>query len=622
MGSLKTCLDDLEKTRQLVRVKEEVNPHLEIAEIQRRAYLQKAPAILFERVMGTPFPCVSNLFGTKQRTAFIFRKTLNLVSLAVKMKADPAEFFKRLPQGFLQSPGTYARLPFAGLTSLPRRTSARRAPVMACQTMLENLPAIQSWPMDGGPFITLPQVLSQDCRRPGIMGTNLGMYRVQLSGNLFEKNREVGIHYQIHRGIGIHHSHALAEGKPFRVSIFVGGHPAHTVAAVMPLPEGLSELIFAGMLAGQRYRYVEDGGHIIAADADFCIVGTVMGTKPEGPFGDHLGYYSLEHDFPVLQVERVYHRADAIWPFTVVGRPPQEDTTFGELIHEITGPMVPVSLPGVRELHAVDAAGVHPLLLAIGSERYTPYQKIGRPQELLTQAHEILGFNQCSLAKYLFIVNGGDSSSLTTHDIGGFLTHLFERVDLTNDLHFHTRTTMDTLDYSGEAINRGSKLVIAAQGQPRRTLARSVPAWNLPQGFNNPRVAHPGVLVIEGPPFSNYQTPDLQPLCEALSGQIKSEKSRLADQEIVLIVVCDDSAFCAQSFNNFIWVTFTRSNPSHDCHGVGHFVEFKHWGCKGPLVIDARLKPHHAPPLVEDPVVTRKVDQLCAPGGSLHGVLN
>ncbi len=621
MNSLKTCLEDLEQAGHLVRVREEVSPDLEIAEIQRRAYAQKAPAILFERVAGTEFPCVSNLFGTKQRTAYIFRRTLDLVSLAVRLKADPGAFLKNLPRGFLQNPRSYGRLPFAGLTSLPQRISPRRAPVMAHQTSLDQLPMIKSWPMDGGPFITLPQILSQDCRRPGIMGTNLGMYRVQLSGNQYEPNHEVGIHYQLHRGIGIHHSHAIEDGKPFRVSLFVGGHPAHTVAAVMPLPEGLSELIFAGMLGGRRFRYVQDGGHIISADADFCIVGTIIGTKPEGPFGDHLGYYSLQHDFPVLKVERVYHRPGAIWPFTVVGRPPQEDTTFGELIHEITGPMVPVSLPGVKELHAVDAAGVHPLLLAIGSERYTPYQKSSRPQELLTQAHGILGFNQCSLAKYLFIVNGHDAPRVTTHDVPGFFTHLLERVDLTNDLHFHTHTTMDTLDYSGESINRGSKLVIAVQGPTRRTLGRTLPPWNLPAGFKNPRLAHPGVLVLEGPAFQSYGTEDIDPLCRELWGQINRDPSESSNQNIVLIVVCDDSAFCAQSFANFVWVTFTRSNPSHDCHGVASSVTFKHWGCKGPLVIDARLKPHHAPPLVEDPTVTRRVDRLCAKGGSLHGVL-
>ena len=614
---LRACIDDLAQAGKLTRIKDEVSPDLEMAEIQRRAYAQGAPALLFERVKGTPFPCVANLFGTKERATFIFRHTLDLVRQAVLIKADPAAFLKGVPAGLLKDPLLYMRLPMAGLTSLPKKVSSSRAPVMRCKTTLSQLPAIKSWPMDGGPYVTLPQVLSQDPDRPGPMNVNVGMYRVQIAGNHFVPDHEMGLHYQIHRGIGVHHTKAAARGEPLRVSVLVGGHPAHTVAAVMPLPEGLSELVFAGMLAGRRFRYAMDQGHMIGADADFCIVGTIAGeTKPEGPFGDHLGYYSLTHDFPLMKVEAVYHRPDAIWPFTVVGRPPQEDTTFGELIHEITGPMVPVSLPGVSALHAVDAAGVHPLLLAVGSERYTPYKSSNDtgPQELLTQASAILGFNQCSLAKYLLIIDGKDAQAPSIDDTAHFLTHVLERIDLSRDLHFHTRTTMDTLDYSGEGLNQGSKLVIAATGNPRRRLTSAVPpSLNLPAQFKDPRLALPGILLVNGPQFRNPG-----------DGSIDGLTAHLADQNldgVALIVVCDDSEFCSRSLNNFLWVTFTRSNPSHDCHGVRSFTRFKHWGCEGPLVIDARLKPHHAPPLIEDPAVTQRVDEMCRKGGSLHGII-
>ena len=614
---LRACIDDLARAGKLTRIKDEVSPDLEMAEIQRRAYAQGAPALLFERVKGTPFPCVANLFGTKERATYIFRHTLDLVRQAVLIKADPAAFLKGVPAGLLKDPLLYMRLPMAGLTSLPKKVSPSRAPVMQCKTTLSQLPAIKSWPMDGGPYVTLPQVLSQDPDRPGPMNVNVGMYRVQIAGNNFIPDHEMGLHYQIHRGIGVHHTKAAARGEPLRVSVLVGGHPAHTVAAVMPLPEGLSELVFAGMLAGRRFRYAMDQGHMIGAEADFCIVGTITGeTKPEGPFGDHLGYYSLTHDFPLMKVEAVYHGPDAIWPFTVVGRPPQEDTTFGELIHEITGPMVPVSLPGVSALHAVDAAGVHPLLLAVGSERYTPYKSSNDtgPQELLTQASAILGFNQCSLAKYLLIIDGKDTQAPSIDDTAHFLTHVLERIDLSRDLHFHTRTTMDTLDYSGEGLNQGSKLVIAATGQPRRRLTSAVPiSLNLPAHFKDPRLALPGILLVNGPQFRSHG-----------DGSIDVLTAHLADQNldgVALIVVCDDSEFCSRSLNNFLWVTFTRSNPSHDCHGVRSFTRFKHWGCEGPLVIDARLKPHHAPPLIEDPEVMRRVDEMCRKGGSLHGII-
>src|SRR5262249_6310856 len=210
---------------------------------------------------------------------------------------------------------------------------------------------------------------------------------------------------------------------------------------------------------------------------------------PEGPFGDHLGYYSLAHPFPVLSVERVWHRKDAIWPFTVVGRPPQEDTTFGKLIHELTGPVIPTVVHGVHAVHAVDAAGVHPLLLAIGSERYVPYAPRRKAQELLTSANALLGQGQLSLAKYLLIVAREDNPDLDIHDIPAFLRHLLERMDWQTDLHFQTATTIDTLDYSGTGLNEGSKVVIAAVGLARRTLSTALPAdLRLPAGFSNPRV--------------------------------------------------------------------------------------------------------------------------------------
>jgi 4-hydroxy-3-polyprenylbenzoate decarboxylase len=367
------------------------------------------------------------------------------------------------------------------------------------------------------------------------------------------------------------------------------------------------------------------GGLPICAEADFCITGTVDPHRrlPEGPFGDHLGYYSLAHDFPVLRVEKVTHRPHAIWPFTVVGRPPQEDTVFGQFIHELVGTMVPALLPGVRAVHAVDSAGVHPLMLAIGSERYVPYDERRRPRELLTQANALLGQGQMSLAKYLWIVAGDDDPKLDIHDIARFLAHALARVDWRRDLHFQTCTTIDTLDYSGNALNEGSKVVIAAAGPPIRTLPTEIPSSPgldaaLAFGFSRPRLCLPGVLAIEGPKaVSNDRTviaDVIEKFCAAIT--IDDPLNRFP-----LMVIVDDTDFTATSLGNFLWVTFTRSNPAADIYGAGEFVEQKHWGCRGSLVIDARRKPHHAPPLVEDPVVSRRVDALAAAGGPLHGIL-
>jgi 4-hydroxy-3-polyprenylbenzoate decarboxylase len=601
-ASLRECVDDLSRHGHLVRIEQEVDANLEAAAIHRRVFRAGGPAVYFARVKGCRFPMVSNLFGTMPRARFIFRHTLEAVRRVVELKVDPGAFWKR--------PFRYARVPFTALSMLPRQVGD--GPVMARKARLSELPALKCWPADGGPFITLPQVYTEDPERPGAMASNLGMYRIQLSGNQYTPDAEVGLHYQIHRGIGVHHAAAIRKGQPLPVNVFVGGPPAMNLAAVMPLPEGLSELAFAGALSGRRVRLVRRPGELpVHADAGFVIEGEVVPDqrKPEGPFGDHLGYYSLAHDFPVLRVKRVRHRDDAIWPFTVVGRPPQEDTVFGELIHELTGPVIPTVLPGVKAVHAVDATGVHPLLLAIGSERYVPYARRSEPQEVLTQANAILGQGQLSLAKFLFIVAQDDDPGLAIHDIPAFFRHLLSRVDLTRDLHFQTRTTIDTLDYSGGALNKGSKLVIAAVGEPLRTLGTEVPAGlPLPLGFADPRVALPGVLVVRAPAFvdgSGDVVADVAAACALWAGRPQFD-------QFPLVVLVDDSAFAARSLDNFLWVTFTRANPAVDVAGGGANVVHKHWGCRGPLVIDARIKPHHAPPLEEDPAVEKQVDALFA----------
>ncbi len=607
--NLRECIVDLERTGQLVHIEAEIDPYLEAAEIQRRVYQAQGPAILFNRVKGSQFPMVSNLFGTIDRARYLFRDTLHLVQRLVDLKLDPSRALQHPFQSARALPAAWAMRP----------KFVRSGPILEHETNISKLPQLVCWPDDGGAFITLPAVYSEDVTRHGWQSSNLGMYRIQLSGGEYEPKKQIGLHYQLHRGIGVHHTRAVRNGKPFRVNIFIGGPPALPLAAVMPLPEGLSELTFAGALGGRRVRMIRRQDSLpLAAEADFCITGTVDPNRvlPEGPFGDHLGYYSLAHDFPVLNVEHVYHRTDAIWPFTVVGRPPQEDTAFGQLIHEITGSAIPQVLPGVKAVHAVDAAGVHPLLLAIGSERYTPYSQEQRPQELLTQANAILGQGQLSLAKYLLIVNEADNPSLDIHDIPAFLRHLLERVDWTRDLHFQTRTTIDTLDYSGSGLNAGSKVVIAASGPRRRDLPTELPSGlTLPDGYHNPRVCLPGVVAIEAPSqISNlkFQVVD-QP------STFKLQLSILNSFPLILLV--DNSEFVAASLNNLLWVIFTRSNPAADIHGIDAFIEDKHWGCRGSLIIDARLKPHHSPPLIENAEVTKRVDQLAARGGPLEGIL-
>ncbi len=609
-NSLEACLLDLEANGQLIRIREEVDPYLEMAAIHLRVHEAGGPALLFENVKGSKFRAASNIFGTLQRSKFIFRDTLFIVQRLIELKNDPVKGIKNPIKNF--SAG------LAALKALPLKNPITQ-PVLFQQIQIEDIPQIQHWPMDGGAFVTLPQVYTEDIEQPGIMNANLGMYRIQLSGNEYELNKEIGLHYQLHRGIGVHQSKANKKGLPLKVSVFAGGPPAHSVAAVMPLPEGINEMSFAGVLGGRRFRYTYHDGFCISTDADFIITGEVYPgeNKPEGPFGDHLGYYSLKHSFPLMKVHKVFAKKNAIWPFTVVGRPPQEDTSFGQLIHELTGTAVQAEIPGLKEVHAVDAAGVHPLLLAIGSERYTPYAPAKQPAEILTIANHILGTGQLSLAKFLFIT-ADDNNLLSTDNIQLYFQYILQRLHLDRDIHFYTNTTIDTLDYSGTSLNTGSKVVIAAYGRIIRTLATEVPACLKElQYFDNAVLVMPGVIALQTKSFSSYEMAAKE--MEILNHQLQNKTGEL--QTAPLLVVCDDTIFTSAQLRNFLWVTFTRCNPSHDMYGIDSTTINKHWGCKGPLVFDARIKPHHAPAVITDVATDKKIDKLFNKGGSLYHIL-
>jgi len=610
--SLKSTVDYLKQEGDLAVIDQEVDPCLEMAEITRQVYDARGPALLFTRVKNASFPALSNLFGTWERTLKIFEPQLDQVRALVDLRSDPLSLLRR--------PSLGIKAGKALVHALPVRTSLSQG--LTGKTRIDRLPLIQCWPGDGGAFVLLPQVFSMAPGKKSVLKSNLGMYRIQLSGNAYIPNKEIGLHYQIHRGIGLHHKKALEMNRPLKVSIFIGGPPAHTLAAIMPLPENVPEIAFAGALAGRNFRYSNDRGFILSNDADFCITGYLVPkeTKPEGPFGDHLGYYSLAHEFPYLRVESVKYRPGAIFPFTVVGRPPQEDSNFGRLIHEITRTAISDTLPGVTSVNAVDDAGVHPLLLAKAHERYVPYEA-REPRELLTHANAILGTGQLSLAKYLCICAHEDNPGLDINDEKTFFIHLLERLNFSRDLHFITQTTMDTLDYSGSGLNRGSKVIMAAAGPKIRSLCLELPDnFSLAPGFSRAKLAAPGMVAVQGPKFISYDSArdQLMPL-------IRHLENLPGLKGFPLFVIVDDAQFASKTFSNYLWVTFLRSNPSHDIYGCGETIEFKHWGCKGPLIIDARIKPFHAGPLVPDPEVAKRVTQqvknMGRAGGPLYGLI-
>ena len=589
--NLEQALLDLEKAGMLKRIQREVDPYLEMAEIARQAFEVHGPALLFEHVKGSPFRAACNIFGTQERLDFLFRDNLEGLKTAVQFKSNPVEFFKHVSVSRLLCAAR------AGMHSLPQK-SGSIADFKECK--LADLPQLVCWPGDGGAFITLPQVATRPTENANVTTTNVGMYRIQISGNDYIQDTECGLHYQIKRDIARHHQKAIKEGRPLKVSIFIGGPPAHTVSAVIPMPENMSELLFAGMLTGRRFRHFIHDGYLVSSDADFCILGEIEPTlKPEGPFGDHIGYYSDRHPFPYLKVKKVLCKKNAIYPFTVVGRPPQEDTLFGKFIHQITKPMVPASIPGLVALHAVDDAGVHPLCLALAHERFRPYENSEdrEPLELLKTANSILGFNQASLSKYLLIAAVEDQTPdhlIDVNDVRRFFAHVLERVDFSRDLHFETCTTIDTLDYTGGKLNHGSKLTIAAAGNKKRELRNDIQDLQGLDiaGVNHYAIPMPGVLMLQCSPYEKSTRDDfIKSIEKALSSWAFRENYpwiTLIDTPPVLEQTID-----ASNLRDFLWLTFTRSDPAKDIFGFDEQTTDKHWGCSAPMIVDARIKPHH-----------------------------
>lgn len=614
--TLRSCVEDLEKTGQLIRIEQTIDPHLEAAAIQRRVFAAGGPALYFASVKGCRFPMVSNLFGTMDRLHFLFRDTIPTVQKIIKLGVDPLDVFRNLRRYLNIS------TPLAALNARPKYV--RSGDVMKETTTLQELPQLVSWGKDAGPYITLPCVYTEDPDNPSLLNSNLGMYRVQISGGTYKEN-QVGMHYQLHRGMGIHHLKAIRRKEKLCVNVFIGGAPSMPVAALAPLPEGMSELTLAGLLTGRRIPMIRQAeGPAIYADADFCLQGFIepQTMMNEGPFGDKLGYYSSMRPFPVMRVVNVFHRPRPIWPFTVVGNPPQENTILNKFIHELVGPIVSGAILGIKAIQAVDDAGGNPLLLAIGRESYMPYIGKRRPMELLALANAVLGTGQLAQAKYLFIAAQEDDPQLTVDNVPEFMRHVLERVDFTRDLHFFTRTTIDSLDYaSDDDLNNGSKLVIAVAGAPIRKLPMGmVPGLSIHEslGFSNPRVFLPGILLVEGTGYKAEAGAFRDNLVEKFCESFKTDDPI---NQYPLIVVVDNVAKAGASLRSFLWTVFTKSDPAADIYGIGSAYLAKHWGCRGSLVIDARTKPFQAEELEEDPEIVKRVKELAAPGKPLHKII-
>jgi len=584
-SDLRSFISQLRQEGDIAVVEAPVDARLEVAEIHRRVIAAGGPALLFTQVEGSDFPLVTNLFGTARRAEMAFgRRPARLVRRAVELiqNSFPPDI------GSLWS----ARGLVAAALRLGTKSVAKGA-VREVETRdvdLGRLPVITSWPEDGGPFLTLPLVYTED---PDGGGHNLGMYRMQVYDR-----RTTGMHWQIGKGGGYHHARAVERGEGLPVTVALGGPPALILAAVAPLPENVPELILASLLAGRRVRRCGGPGpHRLLADAEFAFCGSVPPEeqRPEGPFGDHYGYYSLRHDYPVFHVDHLCHRRDAIYPATVVGKPRQEDFFIGDLLQELLSPLFPLVMPAVESLWSYGETGYHSLAAAVVRQRYR--------REAMTSAFRILGEGQLSLTKFLLVTD----RQVDLKDFPRTLEHILERTQPETDLYVFSNVSMDTLDYTGPEVNLGSKGVLLGLGDPVRALPGEFSAFELPPGVAGVRPFCRGCLVVGGPGYTD----------EPEAGSRIAAHPAFADWP--LVVLTDDPARAAASPINFLWATFTRFEPAADIHAARVGVKRHHLSYTPPIVIDARMKPPYPDELFCDPetgeLVTRRWSEYFPDGG-------
>ncbi len=573
--NLRDFLDILKKNDQLLVIDTEVDPHLEIAEIHRRIIARQGPALLFTRVKGSTFPVVTNLFGTNKRLELAFgnrpldfvRQLVNLAEQIMPPKLSTLwQARPLLMQGMK-----------VGLKTVTK------APVMECRqqpTRLGELPLLTSWHSDGGAFVTLPLVYTE---HPDGLGHNLGMYRIQRYDDT-----TTGIHWQIHKGGGFHYHAAEQKNQPLPMTLYIGGPPALMLAAIAPLPENIPELMLASLLQGKKLAMAKDpeGGHRLVAETEFAIKGMVPPKvrRPEGPFGDHYGYNSLQHEYPIFQTSHLYHRKNAIYPATVVGRPKQEDYFIGDFLQELLSPLFPLVMTGVRQLKTFGETGFHCLAAARVANRY--------PREAFASGLRILGEGQLSLTKFLLLTDG----SIDVADFPQLWQHILERIQWDRDLFVFANVSQDTLDYTGPSVNKGSKAMMMGLGDKQRELPTEF-SGSLPNGCARPVCYLPGTLVVQGKPYADAP----------------KQAAELAAHHGVdtwpVILLVDSSREATLNLQEFLWTFFTRFEPAADIHGAAETTKRFHVGLAPPIVFDCRMKPWYTDVLEVDPDTKALVDE-------------
>jgi len=572
-ANLRSFLDLLRREKDLVTIDTEVDPYLELAEVHRRVIEHGGPAILFKRVKGSRYPVVTNLFGTAKRIELAFgpkpeKFVKELVGVAeALLPPQRSELWKHrsLVRDFLKL-GTriVSRGPVTEVIDRPGH--------------LDELPVLTTWQEDGGPFITLPLVYTEN---PLTKKHNLGIYRMQVYDG-----QSAGLHWQIQKGGGFHYHAAEEMNQSLPATVFLGGPPALIISAIAPLPEDVPELILASLLGGEKLRMAKNpaGAHRLVAESEFALIGHAEPheRRPEGPFGDHYGYYSLQHDYPVFRCEAIAHRRDAIYPATVVGKPRQEDFFIGDYLQSLLSPLFPLVMPSVRNLWSYGETGFHSLAAAVVRERY--------PREALVAGFRILGEGQLALTKFLILTD----TPIDLHDFPRVLEHVLARFAPETDFFIFANTSMDTLDYTSGKVNEGSKAILMGLGEAIRDLPKEF-RGELPSGVTRAETFCGGCLVVEGAPYLDEP----------------EQAARLARAAVFAewpLVILHDDAGVARLAIDFLWSTWTRFEPAGDIYAAETNVVRHHLAYGGPIVIDARKKPSLPDELIVRDDIAKLVD--------------
>lgn len=578
MRNIRSFVDALRARGDLCEIEAEVDPRLELAEIHRRVIAEGGKALLFKKVKGSPFPVATNLFGKADRLDLAFgRRPEAFVERLVQVAHD---ILPPRPRNLWRARDlAYDALKIGirkkvGAPVLQNRVELRRG------AGLDLLPALTQWPEDGGRFVTLPLVYTE---HPETKKHNLGMYRIHIYDE-----KTTGMHWQIHKGGGFHYHVAQSRGEALPVTLLIGGPPALILSAIAPLPEDVPELLLCSLLLGEKLRMAElkELPHRIVNEAEFAIIGTVKPhvRRMEGPFGDHYGYYSLAHEYPVFDVEHMFHRDDAIYPATVVGKPRQEDFFIGDYLQKLLSPLFPLVMPSVKELKTYGETGFHALAAARVKDRYE--------REAIASALRILGEGQLSLQKFLMITDG----DVNLDDFKAVLSHFLERTDWRRDLFVISNVSQDTLDYSGPKVNEGSKGIWLALGPAKRSLSSELKG-DVPRGVKDARVFVPGCVVVSGPGFADEPQ---------FASRVAAHPS-FAHFELILVV--DDVAEATQSAEKFLWTWFTRFEPANDIHAAQmEHVRF-HTALSAPVAFDSRMKPWYPGTVEADEATVALVDR-------------